>query len=260
MTTSTSTPAARPRSKSRTSRATERAAADRAKLTVVPDPPADPEPAQAAPPPKLDPLAKLGKALGQPAAQARPVVVPDLPASVTQRAAAAAKTTPEGSGTAAAQRLSAAIVAGQKASLPKPKTQTAPKPARTPKVKAPKVTGPADAKATYKTVERFNGLVTVTAPGQDPKVHQCEHAARNGHITIGAATACAARLTRNYKAPDGGQVTVGTETRGRYWGVYQADAPGSAAVECGCRFGHKHTESAVACAKTRAAAAGLTAV
>jgi hypothetical protein len=236
---------ARPRGKSRTGRAAGRAAQDGAKLTAVPDPGPVPAPAPA---PAADPLAKLGKALGlgQPARPAAPAQ-PDLPASVIARAAAPGGSAKPATGTRTGP--------GKAKPGPQPKPATAPKPVRPRTVKTPKPAGPANAKATYTTVDRYIGTVTVAVPGSgEPKVYLCEHGARNGHITEGPAVTCATRLLRNHA---GG--TAGTQTRPRYWGRYQADAAGSEPAGCGCRFGHKHAEHAVACAKTQAAAAGLTA-
>jgi hypothetical protein len=248
MPTSTDTPARV--SKSRASRGAARAAAGPAKLTVVPDP--APSPADIA--------AKLGKVLGAAPSQAAPATA-GLPDSVIKRAAQAGGTSrvtgePAGQGGA------------KKGTTPRPvvvKAATTKTP-KTPKAKTVKVkaAGPVTAAATAVTVDRYNGTVTVTTPaaGKTPaseKVHGCEHSARNGHITLAAANACAGRLLRNYTAPDGGTVTAGLQVRPRYWGQYQGTAEGSEPVRCTCKFGHRASESAVACAQREAALVGLVA-
>jgi hypothetical protein len=250
MSTSTDTPA-RP-GKSRASTGAARAATDQPKLTVVPDP--APSPADIA--------AKLGKVLGAAPVQAAPAPS-GLPDSVIKRAAQAG-------GTSRVTGEPAGQHGTKKGTTPRPvvvkATQSTAKTPKTPKAKTPKVkvAGPVTAAATAVTVDRYNGTVTVTTPaaGKTPaseKVHGCEHSARNGHITLAAANACAGRLLRNYTAPDGGTVTAGIQVRPRYWGAYQGTAEGSVQITCDCRFGHKTADAAVACAKTHAAAAGLNA-
>lgn len=188
----------------------EARAAAKQKLTVVPDPPA--------PPPPLDIMAKLGGALGH------SVAGPPVPPA------------PE----------AAAPPVGQK---PQPKA-IEPPPAKTGKNRAPaapkpetaktKPAAPAPAKdaapgAGVMSKDRYIGTVT----GADGKVHDCEHAGRNGHITEVAALSCAQRLTRNHA----GQ--VGTRIRLRYWGAGKTTG---GVVSCGCRFGHKTEDAARGCA------------
>lgn len=253
MTTFTSTPPqARPRSKSRASRAADKLAGDRPNLTVVPDPEPAPAPAPA---PLPDPLAKLTAALG---------TGQGLPDSVTQRAAEGAtgrsasgentnpdgtkKGTPQAKANAAAARLLRDAEA--KAGIP----------ARTggqkrPAAKAPKVAGRApDATVTFTRVNRYVGTVIMPVADGDPVVHVCPHEDRNGHISQDAALSCAGKLARNYA---GG--TAGTRPRQepRYWGSYQASAEGSEPVRCSCSFGHRTQESATECARRHAHAAGL---
>jgi hypothetical protein len=96
----------------------------------------------------------------------------------------------------------------------------------------------------------FDRHISTVTVGQ--AVHDCEHAARNGHIEVSAAETCAKRLLRNY--PGG---TTGYRVRNRYNGAYTPKAEGAQQVLCGCRFGHKEEPAALACARTRAAAAGL---
>jgi hypothetical protein len=244
----TSTPA-RPRSKSRATRA---AAENRANLTVVPDPPADPQPAPA---PVPDPLVKLKLALGT----GHTDTPPD---SVTSRAAQAATTDAAKSPQAKPNAAAAKMLAQAQGKTSGGVTVRPPKQPKAAKAaKAPKATGKApDAKATFTGTDRYVGTVTVMVAGEQPgsvvpKVHVCPHEARNGHITDTAALSCAAKMAGNYTAG-----VAGSRTRGepRYWGQYQADAEGSQPVGCGCRFGHRSKDSAVTCAKAQAAAAGLT--
>jgi hypothetical protein len=197
----------------------------------------------------------------------------DLPASVVQRSAAAAQTaritvgenmnqdgTPKG--TPAAKATAAAAKASVKAAVKETTVAASQRRAAAPK--APKEPGKTpDATATAVAFDRHIGVIqvmTVTGRGASRKevpdiLARCEHAAKNGHLTVEAAVKCIAGRLKDFA--DQPAATVGVTLHDRFTGQYQPIAEGADPQDCGCKFGHKTRESAIACARTQASRAGL---
>ena len=183
---------------SRASRAAERLAQDKAsreagtretptgaKLTAVPD--TQPEPPAEAP---VDDIAKAAADLfaamsaGMGGAAAPPTTVAD-----------AVGKPPEDQ--------PAPPVPPKPKPLPKPEAAKPPKPARQKPAPKPKpAPPPADPNAPVDDCTRFIGTVTETVLADggttEDVVHDCQHAATNGHMSVDAAFGCAKKLLRNY--------------------------------------------------------------
>jgi hypothetical protein len=84
---------------------------------------------------------------------------------------------------------------------PAPKPVPAPKPASPKPAPAPRPAAPADG-----SCERHIGTVTATGLDGQEHVYDCEHAARNGHMDISTAETCAKRLLRNHPGTPGTRV------------------------------------------------------
>lgn len=177
---------------SKASRAADRMDQDRVKregpnLTVVPDPETPGAPDADEPAAPLDPIAQQAADLfaAFTAGQAQGATAPPATAAAAAGQAEqdkAAETTPE-------PVPAPKPVPKPAAEQPKPKEPKPPKPARAPKP-APTVRV---ANPDADQYSRHIGTVTL-----DGKVHDCEHAARNGHMDEDTAWACANRLLRNY--------------------------------------------------------------